>query len=101
MPVLYSNNASTTLSNDFLNWASMTTLASGTGALFPQPAGDGSNWFYITITNADGSVREICKVLARSGDTISSVQRGQDGTTAQNWSIGAKVELRVTKAVLD
>lgn len=51
------------------------------------PLGDGSKFrmadtdhFYLTLRN--GGVREVVKVVARHGDTLS-VERGQDNTTAQ------------------
>ena len=98
MPVLYSNNAATTLASGVSAGATSLPLASGKGALFP--AITGGDYYYATLSLADESLREIVKVTARSGDTLTVV-RGQDGTTALAWSAGDKVELRITKAMLD
>jgi len=53
------------------------------------PLGDGSKFrmsdtdhFYLTLRN--GGVREVVKVVARNGDELT-VERGQDGTTAQSF----------------
>jgi hypothetical protein len=97
MTVLYSNNAATTLAASITNAATSLSVASGAGALFP--AISGSDYFYATLTNAAAAV-EIVKVTGRSGDTFTVV-RAQDGTSALAWSSGDKVELRITKAVLD
>lgn len=97
MAVLYSNNASTTLSASITSAATTLVVASGKGALFP--AISGSDYFYITLVNTAGVI-EIMKVTARSTDTFTVV-RGQDGTSAAAWAAGDRVELRFNKALLD
>ena len=97
MAVLYSNNASSTLSASITSTATSLSVASGAGALFPAPSG--SDYFYITLVNSAGAM-EIMKVTARSVDTLTVV-RGQDGTTGVAWAAGDRVELRFTKAMLD
>lgn len=97
MAVAYTNNASTTLSATITNSATSLSVTSGHGVKFPSTAtGD---HFYITLTNGASDV-EIMKVTARSTDTFTVV-RAQDGTTAQGWAAGDKIELRVIKAMLD
>lgn len=96
MPVVFTNNASTTLASGITNVQTSVTLATGTGALFP--ALSGSNFFYATIVNASNQI-EIVKCTARSSDTLTVV-RGQEGTTARAYSTGDKVECRVTAAGL-
>lgn len=97
MSVLYTNNATTTLSASITNSTTSLSVASGTGSLFP--AITGSDFFFVTISNSAGT-NEIVKVTARSVDTFTIV-RAQDGTSAAAWSAGDKVELRITKAMLD
>jgi hypothetical protein len=97
MAVLYANNATTTLAASITNSATSLSVAAGKGALFP--AIGGSDYFYVTLTNTAGAI-EIVKVTARSVDTFT-VTRGQDGTTGLAWAAGDKVDLRITKAVLD
>jgi hypothetical protein len=94
----FTNNASTTLASSINSSVTSLTVAAGTGALFPTLAG--SNYFYTTISNVAGTLREIVKVTARSTDTFTIV-RGQDNTTAQSWTTGDTVELRVTAADLE
>lgn len=97
MPVLYTNNATSTLSAGITNVATSLTVSTGQGARFP--AISGSDYFYATLINNSGTI-EIVRVTARSGDTLTIV-RAQDGTTAAAWNAGDRIELRVTKAMLD
>jgi hypothetical protein len=97
MPVLYTNNATSALSSGITNVATSLTVASGQGSRFP--AIGGSDYFYATLTNSSGTV-EIVRVTARTTDTLTIV-RAQDGTSAAAWNAGDRVELRVTKAMLD
>lgn len=62
------------------------------------------NWesgeiFYAVITNADRDL-EVVKVTNISGNTLT-VERGQDGSTAQAWCRGSVIAQRLTAAVLD
>lgn len=97
MAVAYTNNATTTLSATITNSTTSLSVAFGAGSKFPSTAG--GDHFYITLTNGAGDI-EIMKVTARSADTFAVV-RAQDGTTAQGWAAGDKIELRLTKAMLD
>lgn len=97
MAVAYTNNATTTLSATITDSATSLSVAFGAGSKFPSTAN--GDHFYITLTNGAGDI-EIMKVIARSADTFAVV-RAQDGTTAQGWAAGDKIELRLTKAMLD
>ena len=97
MSVLYTNNASTTLSSSINSSATTIVLDTGTSALFPVITS--GNHFYVTIADSNNN-NEIVKVTATVGDTFT-VERAADGTTASSWSAGDKVELRITKAMLD
>jgi len=70
------------------------TLQTGNGAKFP--ALGGSDYFYATLSGTDGS-SEIVKATARTGDTLTVV-RAQEGTTVASFSIGSRIEMRVTAA---
>jgi hypothetical protein len=103
MPVLYKNNANSTLASGINAAVSGITLASGGGANFPVTGGSnqlGSDFFFVTITNVSDGSFEIVKVTARSGDVLT-VQRGQEGTSAKSFSVGDRVELRITAELLD
>lgn len=97
MPVLYANNATSTLAASISDTATSMSVASGHGARFP--AITGSDYFYLTLADNAGNI-EIVLVYARSTDTMTMV-RGLDGTTARAWSAGDKVELRIIRALLD
>ena len=87
-PLLFANNATSTLAGSISNVATTCNLAPGTGALFPNPnTGDGE-YFMLTFTDAaTGLQNEIVKVTARSTDTLTIV-RAQEGTSAQGWTAG-------------
>jgi ribosomal protein L18 len=96
MPVLYTNNASTTLGSSLLIDATSLTVASGSGALFPVTT---TGYFYASIVNASNQI-EFVKVTARSSDVFTIV-RGQNGSTARAYAAGDKVELRLIAAALE
>lgn len=73
-------------------WGKCTKLAKAitpTDTQITIPVGDGSKFplnddehFYLTLRN--GGVKEVVKVVARTGDTLV-VERGQDGLSAQGF----------------
>lgn len=91
----FANNASTTLATAIASGSTTVNVASGTGALFPTIANGQS--FKITISPASGSspAPEILLVTSTSTDTFTVV-RGQEGTTAQSWGVGAIVQNLLT-----
>ena len=98
MPIKLANNASTTLASPITAMDVGVVVASGTGALFPSLVT--GEYFYATLTATSGT-REIVKVTARVGDTMTIV-RAQEGTTAAAFVSGSQFELRVTaQSVLD
>ena len=95
MPVIYSNNASTTLSAGINNSTTTVPIASASG--FPS-IGSGE-YFFATIANTNNTKIEVVKVTA--GTTSLTVTRAQDGTTAQAFDSGDNFQLRVTAATLE
>ena len=95
---LFKNNASTTLAVSIVIADTTLTVAGGAGTLFP--ATSGSNFFYFTIENSAGTI-EVCKCTARSTDVFTTIVRAQEGTSAANWTNGARIELRVTAGFLE
>lgn len=93
MAELWTNNAKSTLAAGILAADTTLTVQAGYGFLFPQPSAP--DYFYCTLDN--GVDLEIVKVRARSGDVFSTIDRGQQGTTARDWAGGDKVELRLTR----
>jgi hypothetical protein len=92
MGIQLKNNAVGYLSTAISNADTGIALVYGDGANFPTlGVGD---YFYATLVSTSG-VREVVKVTARSGDSIT-VLRGQEGTIAQAFASGTALELRVT-----
>jgi hypothetical protein len=83
---LFANDASSTLAAPISSTAISVTLASGTGALFPNPSA-GQQFARTFNDAATGLLTEIVYCTARSGDTLTIV-RAQEGTIAQNWLAG-------------
>ncbi|WP_373078574.1 pyocin knob domain-containing protein [Zhongshania sp.] len=102
MPLKVSNNAIGRLASAIASTDTVIPLQAGEGALFPELTG--SDWFPITLVQLDGGnnivKREICRCSARTGDSLT-VTRAEEGTQAQSFSAGDRVELRLTKAAID
>lgn len=97
MAVLFSNNATTTVSAGVTTSATSITVADG--SVFPSLAG--SDYFYVTLeADNDIDLKEIVKCTARSGNTLTVV-RGEDGTSARTFSSGDRCELRLCAAALN
>lgn len=97
----FSNNASTTLGSGISPVATTITVATGTGAQFPVLAA--GQYFTATLIasgSSTGTPNEIVRVTARTGDTMTVV-RGQEGTTAQTWSVGDMFANFVTAGFLN
>jgi microcystin-dependent protein len=96
MTVIFKNNAASTLAVQAQLSDTSFTVANGTGNRFPLPlAGE---WFYATIQL--GVNYEIVKCTARAGDVLT-VDRAQDGTLARLWGVGASIDMRIPKVVLE
>ena len=96
--LLFANNATSTLANPITSVDTSILLASGTGALFPNPTG--SQVFLATIYNTSNTADEIVLVTARSGNTLTVV-RGQEGTTAQTWIAGDPIGMYPTAGTMN
>jgi hypothetical protein len=99
MTILFSNYASTTLLANIT--AGQTTFVVASVVSMPAVTTASGNYFYLTLIDAasvNGAVnppnqREVVKVTDITGNTLT-VTRGQDGTTAQAFMLGAYAELR-------
>lgn len=94
MGVILKNNAVSTITTAISASDVGLAVAAGTGTLFP--ALGASDYFYATLVSAGGTY-EVIKVTARVGDTMTIV-RAQEGTTAQSFASGSRIEVRVTAA---
>ena len=97
--VLFSNNAVTSLASYISSDSTTMTLATGTGALFPEINEGSGDYFYVTVLDTSGFF-EIVKVTARTAD-LCTIVRAQDNTQALNFPQGSTVEQRVTAASLN
>jgi hypothetical protein len=84
--LLFANNASSTLAGPINNTATAINLATGGGALFPNPGA--GQVFTATLTDAaTGLLNEIVSCTARTADALTVV-RAQEGTTGLSWLAG-------------
>jgi len=97
MTYQFSNNASSVLALPITDIGQTTINLDGGGAQFPTPSG--TSVFRLVIEDALGNY-EVCECTARVGDQLTIV-RAQEGTTAKTFDAGARVELRLTQAVME
>lgn len=91
---LWANNPSTFIGALVSPSATSITLNVGGGAQFPSPTN--GDWFIATIiSQSNAAIREIVKITARSGDSVTVV-RAQEGTTALTWQPDDIFEMRIT-----
>ena len=96
--LLFANNAGSTLSGAITNVSTTLSVASGAGALFPNPTA--GQYFVLTLVDAaTGLLREIMWCTSRTGDVLT-VTRGQEGTVAQAWNPGDLVQCLITAGML-
>lgn len=88
------NNAKSTLAAGITNVATSLSVQTGDGAKFPAAP------FHATLYASDPATGEIVKVTAKTTDTFT-ITRAQEGTTAQAFNAGDKVELLVTAKLFD
>jgi hypothetical protein len=86
MTILWSNNASTTVSGTITAVSTTVQLAAGTGVLFPNPTG-GDYYVATFYDQATKITNEIIHVTGMSGD-VATIVRAQEGTTARAWNSG-------------
>jgi len=96
MAVLYSNNATTSLSSGITNSATSITVSS----VSDFPSLSAGEYYFATLANVTNTKIEIVKVTSASSTTLTVV-RGQDGTAAVSFDSGDNFQLRVTAATLD
>jgi hypothetical protein len=102
------NFAKVTVSQGYDSTATQITLVTGNGAKLPDPETEGAfNLVWYNDTDykdpADDPYVEIVRVTAKSGDTLT-IQRGQEGTSAQNHNLPGKtykMVLAMTKKMKD
>lgn len=98
---LWINNWSATLAAELPAGAGQLTIDPAAAALLVGVGGD--HYYLLTLAALDENVQEVAweivKVTGTSGGVLD-VQRAQEGTTDQAWSIGARLSLRMTAGSL-
>lgn len=98
MGIQLKNNASGTLATAISASDTGIVLTTGNGASFP--ALGLTDYFYATLESTGGTF-EVIRVTARSGDSMTVV-RAQEGSTANSFAAGSRIELRITaQSVID
>lgn len=95
----YANDVQTTLASPgATSGATSINIASATG----WPTLGAGDWVRARIQTDSNtpSPFELILVTARSGTSLSTVARGQEGTTARAWSTGASISIVPTAATL-
>jgi hypothetical protein len=97
MAVKFSNNASTSLDGAITNSATSITLDD----VSEFPTLSGTDYTYLTLSNAAATTIEIIKVTAINTSTkVLTVVRAQNSTSASAFANGDICELRITSALL-
>jgi hypothetical protein len=96
MGIQLKNNASGTLATAINASDTGIVLTTGNGASFPTLGA--SDYFYATLESTGGTF-EVIKVTVRSGDSMTVV-RAQEGSTANSFAAGSRIELRVTAGAI-
>ncbi|HBW1726774.1 TPA: hypothetical protein N3424_000224, partial [Klebsiella quasipneumoniae subsp. quasipneumoniae] len=100
LKLLANNNAKSVLAAGISASATVITVGTGAGALFPVPV-SGQSYFKLTITDAaTKTISEIMHVTSVAGD-VMTVIRGQEGTTARVWSTNDIVSNMITAGTFD
>lgn len=93
---VFQDNVSTTNANAIATTDTTVVLATGTGSQFP--AITAGHQAAVTVEDVSGNI-EVMYATGITGDTLT-VTRAQEGTAAQNFASGSRVEMRVTSGVL-
>ena len=94
----FANNANSILAAPINSVVTTLQVAAGTGGQFPTPVANQPFWLTL-LDAATQQISEIVLVTQRVGDVFTIV-RGQDGTTAKNWSGGDICANLVTAATV-
>lgn len=102
MAILFKNNAASTLSRSIHSTFKWLKISDNHKTAFPEIVGGSGDYFYLTLVGDD--TLEIVKVTGYSIDEFNEIvyliDRAQEGTTAQDWPVGTRVEMRITAGAL-
>lgn len=93
---VFTNFASSQLASGIIAADGQCTIGALEAALFPSPTG--GDYAVCVLEDVDGNV-EVVHLTARSG-TLCTITRAREGTSAQDFAAGSRLELRPTAAVM-
>lgn len=100
MAILFKNNAASTLTYKMTNAQEVLYVADA--SVFPDITSASGDVFKLTLVGED--TLEIVEAYAAynpEGRQGFRIRRAQEGTTAQEWPVGTRVELRITADALN
>lgn len=100
MAILFKNNAASTLTYKMTDAQEVMYVADA--SVFPVIASDSGDVFKLTLVGDDTlEIVEAFKVYNPEGRQGFKIRRAQEGTTAQAWPVGTRVEMRITAGALN
>lgn len=99
MAILFKNNAASTLTYKMTDVQEVLYVADA--SVFPVIASDSGDVFKLTLVGDDTlEIVEAFEVYNPEGRQGFKIRRAQEGTTAQAWPVGTRVEMRLTAGAL-
>lgn len=99
MAILFKNNAASTLTYKMTDVQEVLYVADA--SVFPVIASDSGDVFKLTLVGDDTlEIVEAFEVYNPEGRQGFLIRRAQEGTTAQAWPAGTRVEMRITAGAL-
>lgn len=99
MAILFKNNAASTLTYKMTDVQEVLYVADA--SVFPVIASDSGDTFKLTLVGDDTlEIVEAFDVYNPEGRQGFKIRRAQEGTTAQAWPAGTRVEMRITAGAL-
>lgn len=99
MAILFKNNAASTLTYKMTDVQEVLYVADA--SVFPVIASDSGDTFKLTLVGDDTlEIVEAFDVYNPKGRQGFKIRRAQEGTTAQAWPVGTRVEMRITAGAL-
>lgn len=100
MAILFKNNAASTLTYKMTDVQEVLYVADA--SVFPVITPDSGDTFKLTLVGDDTlEIVEAFEVYNPEGRQGFKIRRAQEGTTAQAWPAGTRVELRITADALN
>tara|TARA_R110000772_G_scaffold51809_7_gene118891 strand:+ start:976 stop:1299 length:324 start_codon:yes stop_codon:yes gene_type:complete len=94
--LLWNNFATGLLDAAILAVDTTLDVGTGEGLLFPNPTG--GDWVILVIEDTSGN-KEVVHMTAKATDTFT-ILRAQEGTLAQAFALGSRIEMRITSGFL-